>query len=54
MGAIIIGGLLSSPFLTLLVVPAAYSIMASIGGIVGRLAGWFGRGKKKKRKLKAA
>ena len=47
MGAIIIGGLLSSTFLTLLVVPAAYSILASIGSGVGRLAGWFGWGKEK-------
>jgi len=39
MGAIIIGGLLSSTFLTLLVVPAAYSIMASITGSVGKIVG---------------
>ena len=43
MGAIIIGGLFSSTFLTLLVVPAAYSIMANIGDgirtLIGRMGG---------------
>lgn len=43
MGAIIIGGLLSSTFLTLLVVPAAYSIMASITGTISKIAGWLTR-----------
>lgn len=37
MGAIIVGGLASSTLLTLFVVPAAYSIMASITGLSRRL-----------------
>lgn len=37
MGAIIVGGLASSTLLTLLVVPAAYSIIASITGLAERL-----------------
>ncbi|MBZ0216540.1 MAG: efflux RND transporter permease subunit, partial [Fimbriimonadaceae bacterium] len=37
MGAIIVGGLASSTLLTLLVVPAAYSIIASTTGLVRRL-----------------
>jgi HAE1 family hydrophobic/amphiphilic exporter-1 len=54
MGAIIIGGLLSSTFLTLLVVPAAYSIMASLINGVGAIFNWFRRGKDKKQKPKHA
>jgi HAE1 family hydrophobic/amphiphilic exporter-1 len=42
MGAIIVGGLLSSTFLTLLVVPAAYSVLASVIAGIGRLLGWLG------------
>ncbi|MCC2113348.1 MAG: efflux RND transporter permease subunit, partial [Hyphomicrobiales bacterium] len=40
MGAIIIGGLASSTLLTLLVVPAAYGLMASIGKGLRRIAAW--------------
>jgi len=43
MGAIIVGGLLSSTLLTLLVVPAAYSVLASIIAGIGRLLRWINR-----------
>jgi hydrophobe/amphiphile efflux-1 (HAE1) family protein len=43
MGAIIIGGLASSTLLTLLVVPAAYSLVASIGNAFHKLANRIGK-----------
>jgi len=51
MGAIIIGGLASSTLLTLLVVPAAYSLVASIGNtfhqLPNRIGKWSSRRKHK-------
>ncbi len=41
MGAIIIGGLASSTLLTLIVVPAAYSLVDSIGSFLARAGGFF-------------
>jgi len=43
MGGIIIGGLASSTFLTLFVVPAAYSLVDSIGTHLGKIVGLFRR-----------
>ena len=37
MGVLVIGGLLSSTFLTLLIVPVAYTLMADAGGLTRRM-----------------
>ncbi|MEN3951396.1 efflux RND transporter permease subunit [Iodidimonas sp. SYSU 1G8] len=37
MGVLVIGGLLSSTFLTLLIVPVAYTLMADAGGLMRRM-----------------
>jgi hydrophobic/amphiphilic exporter-1 (mainly G- bacteria), HAE1 family len=40
MGILIIGGILSSTFLTLLIVPVAYTLMADAYRLSGRVGGW--------------
>ena len=47
LGVLIIGGILSSTFLTLLIVPVAYTLMADAYGMFSRLRGrFFGAGRK--------
>ena len=43
MGVLIIGGILSSTFLTLLIVPVAYTLMADLYVWRGRVIGWIRR-----------
>ena len=40
MGVLIIGGILSSTFLTLLIVPVAYTLMADLYWLRGRIIAW--------------
>ena len=40
MGVLIIGGILSSTFLTLLIVPVAYTLMADLYALWGRMIAW--------------
>jgi len=54
MGGIIIGGLASSTLLTLLVVPAAYNLVAIVGGALPRLFGWFSKGRSKRQRKRPA
>ena len=45
MGVLVIGGLMSSTFLTLLIVPVAYTLVADAGGIMRRMGRKIGLGR---------
>jgi HAE1 family hydrophobic/amphiphilic exporter-1 len=42
MGVTVIGGLITSTFLTLIVVPVIYTLMEAVSQFGVRVAGWFG------------